>query len=110
MVTNPRIVDPITSILGPNVLLWSTNWFVTESGNSKIVTFHQDANYWGLEPHDVATTWLALSDAHTKSGPTNFLPGSHQEELYAHTNTFAENYLLSRGQEVNRYIDESVCR
>ena len=40
----------------------------------------------------------------------SFLPGSHQEELYAHTNTFAENYLLSRGQEVNRYNDESVCR
>ena len=40
----------------------------------------------------------------------SFLPGSHQEELYAHTNTFAENNLLSRGQEVNRTIDESVCR
>ena len=92
------------------MLLWSTNWFVTESGGSKIVTFHQDANYWGLEPHDVATAWLALSDARTESGPMSFLPGSHQEELYAHTNTFAENNLLSRGQEVNRYIDESVCR
>ena len=44
VVTNPRIVDPITSILGPNELLWSTNWLVKESGDSKIVTFHQDAN------------------------------------------------------------------
>ena len=110
VVTNPRIVRPITSILGPNVLLWSTNWFIKESGDSKIVSFHQDANYWGLEPHDVATAWLALSDAHEDSGPMSFVPGSHQEELYAHTNTFAENNLLSRGQEVNRTIDESACQ
>ena len=110
VVTNPRIVDPITSVLGPNVLLWSTNWFIKESRDSKIVSFHQDANYWGLEPHDVATVWLALSDAHEESGPMNFVPGSHLGELYTHTNTFAENNLLSRGQEVNRTIDETTCQ
>ncbi len=110
VITNPRIVIPITQILGPNILLWSTQWFIKEPGDQKVVSFHQDANYWGLEPHDVVTAWLALSDASDEAGPMNFVPGSHQEELYDHTNTFAENNLLSRGQEINRTIDINICK
>ncbi len=110
VVTNPRIVIPITQVLGPNILLWSTQWFIKEPGDQKIVSFHQDANYWGLEPHDVTTAWLALSDASIETGPMNFVRGSHLEELYGHTNTFAENNLLSRGQEINRTIDKNLCK
>ena len=109
VITNPRIIMPVTQILGPNVLLWSTQWFIKEPGDQKVVSFHQDANYWGLEPHDVVTVWLALSDASVETGPMNFVPGSHQEELYVHTNTFAKNNLLSRGQEINRTIDINLC-
>ena len=110
VVNDPRIVIPITQVLGPNVLLWSTNWFIKEPGDQKIVSYHQDANYWGLEPHDVATAWLALSDAPSRSGPMSFVPGSHREELHSHTNTFSENNLLSRGQEINKPIDERLCK
>ncbi len=110
VINDARIVIPITQILGPNVLLWSTQWFIKEPGDQKIVSFHQDANYWGLEPHDVATAWLALSDASIETGPMNFVSGSHLEELYDHTNTFAENNLLSRGQEINRNIDINLCK
>lgn len=110
VVNDPRIVIPITQVLGPNVLLWSTNWFIKEPGDQKIVSYHQDANYWGLEPHDVATAWLALSDAPSRSGPMSFVPGSHREELHSHTNTFSENNLLSRGQEINKPIDERLSK
>ena len=110
VIINPRIVVPITQILGPNVLLWSTQWFIKEPGDQKVVSFHQDANYWGLEPHDVVTAWVALSDASVKTGPMSFVPGSHREELYDHTNTFAENNLLSRGQQINRNIDTNLCK
>ena len=55
VINDSRIVTPITQILGTNVLLWSTQWFIKEPGDKKVVSFHQDANYWGLEPHDVAT-------------------------------------------------------
>ncbi len=110
VINDSRIVTPITQILGPNVLLWSTQWFIKEPRDQKVVSFHQDANYWGLEPHDVATAWLALTDASIETGPMNFVPGSHLEELHDHTNTFAENNLLSRGQEINRNIDIDLCK
>ena len=110
VINDPRIVTPITQVLGPNVLLWSTQWFIKEPGDHKVVSFHQDANYWGLEPHDVASAWLALTDASIETGPMNFLPGSHLGELHSHTNTFAENNLLSRGQKINRSIDVDLCK
>ena len=28
VIHDPRIVDPVSDLLGPNVLLWSLNWFI----------------------------------------------------------------------------------
>ncbi|NKB99224.1 MAG: phytanoyl-CoA dioxygenase [Pseudomonadales bacterium] len=98
VVVDPRVVDRVVSLLGENVLLWSMNWFIKDAGDGKFVSLHQDANYWGLEPHDVVTAWIALSDASPETGPMAFLPGSHRGELYGHENTYAEGNLLSRGQ------------
>lgn len=100
--TNPRILGCVSGILGDNVLLWSTNWFIKEPGDQKIVSFHQDASYWGLEPHEVITAWVALSDAPNESGPMVFVPGSHKSDLIDHEDTYAPNNLLSRGQVIRK--------
>lgn len=103
---DPRIVEPIASLLGANVLLWSMDWFVKEPGPA-FVTYHQDATYWGLQPHEVVTAWIALSDAGPRTGPMRFLPGSHRGPLREQRETFAANNLLSRGQEVTTGVDEA---
>ncbi len=108
VVHDPRIVDPITDVLGPNVLLWSLNWFIKEPLDQKFVSYHQDATYWGLEPHDVATAWVALSDASEATGPMKFVPGSHLEEVRDHDDTFGKDNLLSRGQVIDGDIDEET--
>ena len=109
VVTDSRIVGPVTSILGSDVLLWSMNWFIKEPDNTKFVSFHQDANYWGLEPHDVATAWVALSDAGVSTGPMEFIPGSHRGELYEQHNTFENDNLLSRGQTIEADLPIKDC-
>lgn len=106
VVHDPRIVEPISDVLGPNVLLWSLNWFIKEPLDQKFVSYHQDATYWGLEPHDVATAWLALSDASEATGPMKFVPGSHLEEVRYHEDTFGKDNLLSRGQVIDGDVDE----
>ena len=107
LVHDPRIVDPISDVIGPNVMLWSMDWFIKEPGTS-FVSYHQDATYWGLEPHHVATAWVALSDAGPETGPMKFIPGSHLGPLYEQQDTFEENNMLSRGQVVKTTIDEST--
>ena len=106
LVHDPRIVEPISAVLGPNVLLWSMDWFIKPPGSS-YVTYHQDATYWGLWPHHVATAWVALSDAGPDTGPMRFVPGSHRGELFEQEETYAEDNLLSRGQAVKTTVDES---
>ncbi|MDA1077255.1 MAG: phytanoyl-CoA dioxygenase family protein [Proteobacteria bacterium] len=106
-VTDPRIVQPVCSLLGPDVLLWSTNWFIKEPRDGKFVSLHQDANYWGLLPHDVVTAWVALSDAGPQTGPMQFLPGSHRGQLFDQTNTYDKTNLLSRGQTIVADLDLS---
>lgn len=109
-VTNPRVVGPLVSVLGPDVLLWSLNWFIKEARDGKYVSLHQDANYWGLEPHEVVTAWIALSDASPPTGPMQFLPGTHRGELHRHENTYAADNLLSRGQRVDAELDISAAQ
>ena len=109
LVHDPRIVEPISGVLGPDVLLWSMDWFIKEPGPA-FVSYHQDATYWGLEPHHVATAWIALSDAGPETGPMRFLPGSHLGPVYEQDDTYAENNILSRGQVVKAEVDESRTR
>ena len=106
LVHDARIVGPICAVLGPNVLLWSMDWFIKEPGRD-FVSYHQDATYWGLEPHHVATAWIALSDAGPETGPMRFVPGSHLGSLFEQNDTYGAHNLLSRGQVVETDVDES---
>lgn len=106
LVHDPRIVEPIAAVLGDNVLLWSMDWFIKDPGPA-FVSYHQDATYWGLEPHHVASAWIALSDAGPATGPMRFLPGSHLGPVHEQDDTYAANNILSRGQVVKAEVDES---
>ncbi|MEE2777476.1 MAG: phytanoyl-CoA dioxygenase family protein [Acidobacteriota bacterium] len=105
LVHDPRIVDPVVDLLGPDVLLWSLNWFIKEAHSGKFVSYHQDATYWGLEPHDVVTAWVALSDASAATGPMKFIPGTHRDSIFSHTTTYEDDNLLTRGQTIENGFD-----
>jgi ectoine hydroxylase-related dioxygenase (phytanoyl-CoA dioxygenase family) len=104
---DPRILDAVESILGPDLLIWGAEYFIKEPHTTKIVSWHQDLTYWGMDgtDHEV-TAWLALSPATAGSGCMRFVPGSHKQAIVPHTDTFAEDNLLSRGQEVAVEVDE----
>ncbi|MDH3535911.1 MAG: phytanoyl-CoA dioxygenase family protein [Gammaproteobacteria bacterium] len=104
----PPLLDRVASILGPDILLWSAEFFVKGAHTDKIVSWHQDLTYWGLgETDEEMTAWLALSDVSVESGCMRFIPGSHQQKILPHRDTFAESNLLSRGQEVAVDVDEN---
>jgi non-haem Fe2+, alpha-ketoglutarate-dependent halogenase len=50
---------------------------------------------------------VALSEASVQSGCMRFVPGSHRSEDLEHCDTFSEQNLLSRGQELALEVDES---
>jgi len=107
---DPRIVDAVESILGPDLMVWGAEYFVKEPHTTKIVSWHQDLTYWGMDgtDHEV-TAWLALSPATEASGCMKFVPGSHRQAIVPHTDTFAPDNLLSRGQEIAVEVDEAAA-
>lgn len=97
----PEILDAVETVLGPNLLVWSVELFIKEPGSEKKVSWHQDITYWGMgETDEEVTAWVALSDVSVAAGCMRFLPGSHLAGIVAHSDTFAEDNLLSRGQEI----------
>ena len=98
---DPAILDVVEGILGPDILIYAAEFFVKEPQTKAIVTMHQDLTYWGLGAIDgMVTAWLALSPATPESGCMDFVRGSHKNPILPHQDTFDENNLLSRGQEV----------
>lgn len=78
IVTSPAIVDKMNSILGEDLLLWRTMFFIKQPGAKKI-PWHQDYDDWPIEPYLVISAWIAIDEATTENGCIQILPGSHRE-------------------------------
>jgi ectoine hydroxylase-related dioxygenase (phytanoyl-CoA dioxygenase family) len=60
-----------------------------------------------LSKPDVVTAWVALSESNRSNGAMQVIPGTHLLDQIPHHDTFSENNLLTRGQEVAVAVDES---
>ncbi len=106
IIRRPEILDRVESLIGPDILCWETVLFMKEAKDPAFISWHQDVAYWGLEPYEILTAWVALSPSTPQSGCMRILPGSHIGEIAAHKDTFAPNNMLSRGQEMQVDVDE----
>ena len=97
---NKNILDAVESIIGKNILICGTTLFIKNPKEKGFVSFHQDAKYIGLEPHNWVTVWVAITDANENNGCMRMLSGSHKENLRHHEEKFDENNLLTRGQTI----------
>ena len=60
----------------------------------------------GLEPHEFVTPWLALTPSNRQMGCMSMIPGSHRDAIRPHDETFHEDNILTRGQQIAD-VDES---
>jgi hypothetical protein len=107
VVHNERIIDAIEDIYGSDLLCWTTSFFIKEANSSAYVSWHQDSTYWGLSAPDVVSAWVALTDSNETNGAMAVIPGTHLIDQIPHKDTFSDNNLLTRGQEVAVQVDES---
>jgi non-haem Fe2+, alpha-ketoglutarate-dependent halogenase len=106
LIRHPRILDAVEDIIGPDILCWGTSFFIKERRNPSYVSWHQDSTYWGLEPPDIITAWVAFTDSVAANGAMRVIPETHKLDQIAHRDTFATENLLSRGQEIMVDVDE----
>ena len=77
--TSPEIVQRIVSLLGPDIMLWSSNFFVKQPCSCETL-WHQDQNNGGpsvLEPPLNTSIWMALDDCLIENSCIKFVAGSH---------------------------------
>jgi non-heme Fe2+,alpha-ketoglutarate-dependent halogenase len=97
-ICRPEIVNRVSSILGPNVLCWrteffpkypgdeGTDWhqadtFANASGSPQIVWAGDEAVHFG----GTLTVWTAFTEANQDTGCLQFMPGTHQTMRYDET-------------------------
>ena len=107
LIRDSRILDPVSQLVGEDLLCWNTLFWIKEAGSESFVSWHQDTRYWGLSSDQVVTAWLALSPATADSGCMRVMPGTHVGDVLAHQDRYDENNMLTRGQEISVDIDES---
>lgn len=78
LATHPAILDRAESLYGPDLILWATNFFSKEPGGLEI-PWHQDLNYWPLEPLLNLSAWIAIDDVKVDNSCVQILPGSHKK-------------------------------
>ena len=100
------VLNAVESLIGPNILCWSTSFFIKNPGDKKFVSWHQDAQYWGLEGDKMVTAWIALSSSTPESGCMRVVPGSHKQKI-EHRDTPSETNMLTRGQEISVEVPEA---
>lgn len=101
LVQDPRILDPVSQLIGPDILLWNTLFWIKEAGSKSFVSWHQDTKYWGLSSDRVITAWIALSDAGIEEGCMRVMPGTHRGETLQHEDRYHRDNMLTRGQEIS---------
>ena len=106
---NSQILDAVQSIVGKNILICGTTLFIKNPYEKGFVSFHQDATYIGLEPHNWVTAWLAVTDANEENGCMRMWSGSHKDNIRHHEQKYDESNLLTRGQTIeNVPLDQTI--
>ena len=106
LVRHPRLLDMVEAIVGPDILVFHTTVWIKDGGSESFVPWHQDGTYFGLEPLEQVTAWVALTRSTREMGCLRFLPGSHREGQVRHRDREDGKLMLSRGQTIQRSLDE----
>ena len=104
--SHPGVLDVVTSLIGPDVLLHGAMYIIKEPNSASHVSWHQDLTYWGFNDDKQVSMWLALSTTNSESGSMIFLPGTHKQGTRDHEVTDDPDNVLYQGQTI-RNVDES---
>ena len=97
---HPIVLDAVEDLIGDAFSLWGSVLFIKEPHSKHYVSWHQDATYMGITPQNFVTPWIALSESNLETGCMSMIPGTHKEAIRPHSDTFEEDNILTRGQNI----------
>jgi len=109
LVREPVILDAVEDLIGPDILVWTSTFWVKEPGTPSITAWHQDWTFFGLRPHDHVTAWVALSIASQQAGCMHFVPAQRAAREMRHSPRSDANSINGGGQRIAEPFDDSVA-
>ncbi len=109
LATAPKLIETMRNLIGEDILLLATHFFCKypEKDPKSYVAWHQDVTYWGLDPAEAHTAWIAVDDADVENGSMLVIPGSHKNGILTHGVSDTDDNLLSINQAIpDELIDE----
>jgi ectoine hydroxylase-related dioxygenase (phytanoyl-CoA dioxygenase family) len=86
---NPGVVSAIEAMLKQRALLFRDVLVVKPAHDGAHLDFHQDSEYWDIEPRSLISAWFTFRDVGPNDGCLQIIPGSHTKQ-YQHDILFAE--------------------
>ena len=106
LVRHPRILDIVEDVIGPDILVFWSTFFIKEPASPTFAAWHQDATYFGLEPYEHVTAWVALSDASREAGCMEVLSSQGAPRQLHHAAARLANSINGAGQLIVEPLDE----
>jgi non-heme Fe2+,alpha-ketoglutarate-dependent halogenase len=107
LIRHPKILDAIEDVIGPNILVWTSTFFIKEPHSPTFAAWHQDGSYFGLEPHEQVCAWVALTDASREAGCMEHLSGRGAARQLHHSPLGLANSINRAGQTIMESFDET---
>ena len=107
LVRDPRILDVVEDVIGEDILVYWSTFFIKEPGGPGFTAWHQDATYFGLSPYEHVTAWVALSDATAEAGCMDVLSNQGAPRQMHHAAARLANSLNGAGQVIVEPLDDS---
>ena len=104
--THPSVVAVMKALLGPDLILWRSQFMRKESG-ANALAWHQDGSFPGgaampaVDPVKTISAWIAIDDTRVENGCVWVIPGTHKGTLeYTRKDANRGQGLFGRGFEV----------
>ncbi|WP_165963201.1 phytanoyl-CoA dioxygenase family protein [Pigmentiphaga sp. D-2] len=107
IVRHPRVLDAVQDLIGPDILVFHLTCWIKEPCTGAFVSWHQDSTYFGLEPAQHVTAWVALSPSNEESGCVQVVPGSHARGQQRHSAGGDAANMLNTGQRID--VPDDAC-
>lgn len=106
----PEILDMVEQLIGGDFILWGMTIFGKPASNGKTTPWHQDGDYYPIEPLETCTVWISLDGSTPEQGCMKFIPGSHKDhKIYSHHFEHRDDYTLAQVIDEDQ-IDLALAR
>ena len=79
----PEILTMVRQVIGDNVALWNSSFFAKPARVGTKTPWHQDGEYWPIDPLATCTVWIAIDASTCENGCLRVIPGSHRAKRLA---------------------------